>query len=69
LIRKQLKQARSQTTNDAVLQAAAHILEQRGWRGLTTNAVAQAAGVSLGSLYQYFPNKLALAWPCTKFHS
>jgi AcrR family transcriptional regulator len=59
-MRKQPQQARSQATIDAVLQAAAHILGQRGWRGLTTNAVADAAGVSIGSLYQYFPNKLAL---------
>jgi AcrR family transcriptional regulator len=59
-MRKLPQQARSQATIDAVLQAAAHILGQRGWRGLTTNAVADAAGVSIGSLYQYFPNKLAL---------
>jgi len=60
MMRKQPQQARSEATIEAVLQAAAHILGQRGWRGLTTNAVADAAGVSIGSLYQYFPNKLAL---------
>jgi AcrR family transcriptional regulator len=60
MMRKQPQQARSQATIDAVLEAAAHILGQRGWRGLTTNAVAEVAGVSIGSLYQYFPNKLAL---------
>jgi AcrR family transcriptional regulator len=60
MMRKQPQQARSQATMDAVLEAAAHILGQRGWRGLTTNAVAETAGVSIGSLYQYFPNKLAL---------
>jgi AcrR family transcriptional regulator len=60
MMRKQPQQARSQATIDSVLEAAAHILGQRGWRGLTTNAVAEAAGVSIGSLYQYFPNKLAL---------
>ncbi len=60
LMRKQPRQARSVATTDAILEAAAHILGQRGWRGLTTNAVAEAAGVSIGSLYQYFPNKLAL---------
>jgi AcrR family transcriptional regulator len=59
-MRKQPQQARSRATIDAVLQAATHILGQRGWRGITTNAVAEAAGVSIGSLYQYFPNKLAL---------
>jgi AcrR family transcriptional regulator len=60
VMRKQPRQARSKATTDAILQAAAHILGQRGWRGLTTNAAAEAAGVSIGSLYQYFPNKLAL---------
>jgi AcrR family transcriptional regulator len=59
-MRKRPKQARSQATIDAILQAAAHILGVRGWRGLTTNSAAEAAGVSIGSLYQYFPNKLAL---------
>ena len=43
-----------------MLDAAARILGDRGWTGLTTNAVAETAGVSIGSLYQYFPNKLAL---------
>jgi AcrR family transcriptional regulator len=42
------------------LRLVAHILGRRGWAGLTTNGVAEAAGVSIGSLYQYFPNKLAL---------
>lgn len=60
LMRKQPQQARSQATIDAILLAAAHILGRRGWRALTTNAVAETAGVSIGSLYQYFPNKLAL---------
>jgi AcrR family transcriptional regulator len=59
-MRKQPRQARSRATIDAILQAAAHILGRRGWDGLTTNAAAEAAGVSIGSLYQYFPNKLAL---------
>jgi AcrR family transcriptional regulator len=60
MMRKKPQQARSQATIDVILHAAAHILGRRGWRGLTTNAVADAAGVSIGSLYQYFPNKLAL---------
>ncbi len=59
-MRKQPRQARSRATIEAIVQAAAHILGQRGWDGLTTNAAAEAAGVSIGSLYQYFPNKLAL---------
>lgn len=59
-MRKEPRQARSRATTDAILDAAAHILGERGWAGLTTNAVAEAAGASIGSLYQYFPNKLAL---------
>jgi len=59
-MRKRPQQARSRATIDAILDAAAHILGERGWAGLTTNAVAEAAGASIGSLYQYFPDKLAL---------
>ncbi|MEJ1976156.1 MAG: TetR/AcrR family transcriptional regulator [Acetobacteraceae bacterium] len=43
-----------------IVEAAARILEQHGLSGFTTNAVAERAGVSIGSLYQYFPNKEAL---------
>jgi AcrR family transcriptional regulator len=59
-MRKRPRQARAVATTDAILDAAAHLLGERGWQGLTTNGVAEAAGVSIGSLYQYFPNKLAL---------
>ena len=59
-MRKGPKQERSRETVDAILEATAHILARKGWAGLTTNEVAQVAGVSIGSLYQYFPNKLAL---------
>lgn len=45
---------------DAVLTAAAHILEDHGLAGFNTNAVAVRAGVSIGSLYQYFPSKDAI---------
>lgn len=44
----------------AILEAAARVLETRGLEGFNTNRVAEAAGVSVGSLYQYFPNKAAL---------
>ncbi len=44
----------------AILEAAARILERRGLEGFNTNAVAETAGVSIGSLYQYFPGKDAL---------
>lgn len=59
-MRKEPRQERSRDTVEAIMQATAHILGRRGWGGLTTNEVAEAAGVSIGSLYQYFPNKLAL---------
>jgi len=54
------RQQRSGALVAAILQAAARILEQRGLTGFTTNSVAERAGVSVGSLYQYFPNKEAL---------
>ena len=58
--RKTPVQARSAATVDAILEAAAHILEIEGLEGYTTNAIARRAGVSIGSLYQYFPNKDAI---------
>jgi AcrR family transcriptional regulator len=58
--RKAPRQARAQATRDAILEAAAQILSARGLEGYNTNAVAARAGVSIGSLYQYFPNKDAL---------
>jgi len=58
--RKRPRQARSKTTVDAILGATARVLVKHGFDRLTTNAVADAAGVSIGSLYQYFPNKEAL---------
>ncbi|GAA0745492.1 TetR/AcrR family transcriptional regulator [Ideonella azotifigens] len=45
---------------EAIVTAGARVLGTRGWTGFTTNEVAQVAGVSIGSLYQYFPNKVAL---------
>jgi AcrR family transcriptional regulator len=58
--RKAPSQPRSGHTVDAILEGAAHILEQRGLEGYTTNAIAARAGVSIGSLYQYFPTKDAV---------
>ena len=58
--RKRPRQARSVATFEAVLEAAARILESLGFAGFNTNAVAELAGVSIGSLYQYFPSKDAL---------
>ena len=46
---------------ETIVEAATRVLARDGWDGFTTNEVAQVAGISVGSLYQYFPNKLALA--------
>jgi len=58
--RKMPGQARSQETVSVILEASARILESDGLRGFNTNAIAAKAGVSVGSLYQYFPNKDAI---------
>ncbi len=58
--RKQPSQSRARHTVDAIVEAAARILEEQGHGGFNTNAVADRAGVSIGTLYQYFPDKDAL---------
>jgi len=58
--RKQPRQARARVTRDAMVLAAEQVLARHGVAGLTTNLVAEVAGVSIGSLYQYFPNKQAI---------
>ena len=45
---------------DALVEAGARVLGRHGWRGFSTNLVAQTAGASIGTLYQYFPNKMSL---------
>ncbi|HEX5345326.1 MAG TPA: TetR/AcrR family transcriptional regulator [Duganella sp.] len=59
-IRKAPRQRRSAHTVDAILEAAALVLEADGLEGFNTNAVARRAGASIGTLYQYFPSKDAL---------
>lgn len=54
---KKPKQDRSKTTVDAILEAVTHIIDKEGPLGLNTNKIAERAGVSVGSLYQYFKNK------------
>jgi len=58
--RKRPRQRRSQQTVDAILEAAARVFAERGHAGGTTNHIAATAGVSVGSLYEYFPNKDAI---------
>ncbi|MEE2869289.1 MAG: helix-turn-helix domain-containing protein, partial [Pseudomonadota bacterium] len=59
-MKKEPRQARSRASVEAMLQASARILERRGYAGLSTNAVAEVAGVSIGSVYEYFPGKEAI---------
>lgn len=54
---KQVFQKRAQVTKDAILIAAAHVLAEEGLLAFNTNRVAEKAGVSIGSLYQYYKNK------------
>jgi AcrR family transcriptional regulator len=58
--RKTPRQARARATVAAVLEAAAQLLERDGAAGFNTNAVAERAGVSIGTLYRYFPDKRAI---------
>lgn len=55
--RKQPKQTRAELTRQRILTAAAHIFAEHGYSAGTTNRIAERAGVSIGSLYQYYPNK------------
>ena len=66
--RKRPRQERSKATVDSILAATARVLVRHGFDGLTTNAVATTAGVSIGSLYQYFPNKEALVGALIERH-
>jgi AcrR family transcriptional regulator len=64
--RRSPRQARSRATWDAIVEAAAQILERDGAVAFTTNAVAERAGVSIGTLYQYFPDKQAILTAAAK---
>ena len=58
--RKSASQERSRATVDALVEATARILVKDGYDKASTNRIAEVAGVSIGSLYQYFPSKEAL---------
>jgi AcrR family transcriptional regulator len=58
--RKQPQQARSEELVSAILEAAIQVLAKEGFQRFTTARVAEKAGVSVGSLYQYFPNKASI---------
>lgn len=55
--RRKAKQRRAQETVDVVLEASARVLAERGYAAATTNRIAETAGVSVGTVYEYFANK------------
>jgi AcrR family transcriptional regulator len=59
-MRREPKQRRSRDTVDAVLEAVPRVLTRHGPQAITTNRIAEAAGVSIGSLYDYFPEKQSI---------
>ncbi len=58
--RKRPIQQRSRANVERILEAAATLLEEKGYDHLTTASIAKQAGCSVGSIYQYFPNKHAI---------
>ncbi|QHS10814.1 TetR/AcrR family transcriptional regulator [Sinimarinibacterium sp. NLF-5-8] len=58
--KKQPRQTRAQVTFDAIVEASGQLLARSGYDALTTNHIAEVAGVSIGSLYEYFPNKQSI---------
>lgn len=66
--RKMPVQGRAIATWTAILDAAAQLFESEGYEGVTTNEIAIRAGVSIGSLYQYFPNKAAIVTAIAERH-
>lgn len=59
--RRSPRQERSKSTVSAIVEAAARVLSEAGLESVTTTRIARVAGVSIGSLYQYFPGKEAIA--------
>lgn len=60
LARRKPKQSRSRQTVEALLGAVVRVLKREGSHAVTTNRIAEVAGVSIGSVYQYFPDKRAI---------
>lgn len=59
-VRRRPRQARAQDTVEIICEATARILQREGRAALNTNHIAERAGISVGTLYQYFPNKEAI---------
>src|ERR1700719_2119727 len=66
--RKSPVQARSTVTVEAIYEATIQVLLSHGAERLTTTRVAERAGVSVGTLYQYFPNKQSLLFAVLEAH-
>jgi AcrR family transcriptional regulator len=66
--RRRPRQARAQATVEAIVKATARVLIEEGYDRASTNRIAAAAGVSIGSLYQYFPSKEALVAALVEHH-
>lgn len=64
--RKSPRQARAEITVDAIFEATIQVLVREGPQRLTTTRVAERAGVSVGTMYQYFPNKQSLFYAVNK---
>jgi AcrR family transcriptional regulator len=58
--RRKPRQVRAELTRERILAAAAHVFTEHGYAAGTTNRIAERARISIGSLYQYFPNKDAI---------
>lgn len=58
--RRKPRQVRAELTRQRILTAAAHVFAEHGYAAGTTNRIAERARISIGSLYQYFPNKDAI---------
>jgi AcrR family transcriptional regulator len=58
--RRKPAQARARATIDTIFEATARIIERNGIAALNTNRIAERAGISIGTLYEYFPNKYAI---------
>lgn len=67
--RKNASQERSRATVDALVEATARVLVREGFEKASTNRIAEVAGVSVGSLYQYFPGKEALVAAVIERHN
>jgi AcrR family transcriptional regulator len=66
--RKSPRQKRSAQTRERIVHAAARVFVEHGYAAGTTNRIAEAAGLSIGSLYQYFPNKDAILLELVRAH-